>query len=270
MSNTTNHVSRASRVSDVVTASFAAVSTKDQDRRDAKDVLTVATDDAVNTREGQLVTLANISARERWELIDIESGVDAALKTRNGKDTAINTFAGEIKRACHPNACNYVSSMQELAQNVWDAELATEDKSAPRPLRTAFARRYHMLQRMISQCIDAKRPLETPAEVAEWAISLDPAKDPSKAFKRRTALLAQIRAMSDEFPHIEQLRACCEKLNTLTIGDFKNEQPKSVIKQTSVRKSPSAPETIDAIEEITPAMGVSDLLDEALRDIEAA
>jgi hypothetical protein len=181
MPNTTQHVARVTRVSEVVTASFAAVATKDQDRKDAKDVLTVAADDAVNTREGQLVTLANISASEKWELSDIDSGVDTALKQRNGKDTAINTFASEIKRACHPHARYCVSSLRELAENVWNAEISQEDKSAPRPLRQAFARRYHMLQRMIGECIASERVLETPAEVVEWAIELDPAKDPSKA-----------------------------------------------------------------------------------------
>lgn len=271
MSNTTNHVSRVSRVSDVVTSAFAAVATKDEDRRGAKEVLTAASDDAVSTREGLLVTLANISASEKWELDDIDNGVKAALKGRNSKDTSINTFAGEIKRACHPHARDCVSSLRELAQNVWDQELATEDKSAPRPLRVAFVRRYHMLQQMISRCIEDEQVLETPADVVEWAISLDPAKDPKKAFKRCKALITQIQAMSDEFPDIGQLRACVEELTTVKKRDFENEQPKSQVKPAAVRKAaPKAlEETIDA-EEITPAMGVSDLLDEALRDIDVA
>jgi hypothetical protein len=97
--------------------------------------------------------------------------------------------------------------------------------------------------------------------------------DPSKAFKRVKALRAQIQSMLDEFPDIEQLRACSEELGTITVEDFKNEQPKSQVEPTELRKpapAPQAPETTDEAEETEPAMGVSDLLDEALRDIEAA
>jgi hypothetical protein len=256
MSNTTNHVSRVSRVSDVVASAFNAINAKDEDRRDAKTILTAAANDAVTTREGQLVALANFSASEHWELSDIEDGVTAALKNRNSKDTAINTFASEIKRACNPHVRNHVPMLQELAQNMWDQELATEDKKSPRPLRVAFVRRYHMLQRMIGNCIETRQPLETPTEVTEWAISLDPAKDRARALKRYTALKTQLRAILDEFP------------------DLDNEQPKSQVQPPKLRKdgtpmkAPQAP-VADVVEEAEPA-GVSDLLDEALRDIEAA
>jgi hypothetical protein len=173
MSNTTSPVTHAERVAEVVTSAFSTISTKDGERRDAKKILEGTASDAVNARESQLVTLANFSASEVWSLSDIDTGVDTALKQRNGKDTSINTFASEIKRACHPNAREHVSSLAELAVNVWQAE--TEgDKDAPRPLRQAFARRYHMLQRMIGECITSKHVLQSSVEVVGWAISLDP------------------------------------------------------------------------------------------------
>jgi hypothetical protein len=206
MSNTTSPVTHAERVAEVVTSAFSTISTKDGERRDAKKILEGTASDAVNARESQLVTLANFSASEVWSLSDIDTRVDTALKQRNGKDTSINTFASEIKRACHPNAREHVSSLAELAVNVWQAE-SEGDKDAPRPLRQAFARRYHMLQRMI-ECITSKHVLQSSVEVVGWAISLDPAKDPAKAFKRAKALRSQIQDLMSEFPGLEQLRAC--------------------------------------------------------------
>jgi hypothetical protein len=73
---------------------------------------------------------------------------------------------------------------------------------------------------------------------------------------------------------VEQLRACSEELGTLVAGDFNTEQPKSQRKPSEVRKpegiSVQLEPKIETPEEVEPAMGVSDLLDEALRDIEGA
>jgi hypothetical protein len=55
------------------------------------------------------------------------------------------------------------------------------------------------------------------------------------------------------------------------VGDFNTAQPKSQVKPAEVRKAPEqAPIETEASEDVEPAMGVSDLLDEALKDIEAA
>jgi hypothetical protein len=82
-----------------------------------------------------------------------------------------------------------------------------------------------------------------------------------------------------EFPGLEQLRACDEELNDLIstgVDAFKSDaSQKTLPAKTEVRKPTpqAAPQTTEATtenEEIEPALGVSDLLDEALRDIEAA
>ena len=64
------------------------------------------------------------------------------------------------------------------------------------------------------------------------------------------------------------MRACSEELGTVTVEDLKNEQPKSQRKPSEVRKPTT--ETSGTTENVEPAMGVSDLLDEGLRDIEGA
>jgi hypothetical protein len=55
-----------------------------------------------------------------------------------------------------------------------------------------------------------------------------------------------------------------EELGTVTVEDLKNEQPKSQRKPSEVRKPTTETPNVE------PAMGVSHLLDEALRDIEGA
>jgi hypothetical protein len=81
-----------------------------------------------------------------------------------------------------------------------------------------------------------------------------------------------------EFPGLEQLRACDEELNDLIstgVDAFKSDtSQKTLPAKTEVRKTTvveKAPTTENAVsDDIEPALGVSDLLDEALRDIEAA
>jgi hypothetical protein len=84
------------------------------------------------------------------------------------------------------------------------------------------------------------------------------------------ALRAQIQAMLDEFPDIEQLRACSEELGTVTVEDFKNEQPKSQVKPAEVRKATSAPKAPETTDPAEGAFSVEDLLNDALKDAEAA
>jgi hypothetical protein len=278
---TTNTDTHASRVADVVTKAFSTIASKDGDRRDVKKILEGSSTDAVNAREDQLVTLANFSASETWSLSDIDNGVAQALKERNGKDTSINTFANEIKRACHPNAREHVSSLAELAVDVWEAEM-DGGKDAPRPLRQAFTRRYHMLQRMIGECITSRRMLKSSVDVVEWAISLDPSKDPTKAFKRAKALRSAVQDLMGEFPGLEQLHACNEELYALVsmgVDAFKSDTSQKALQpKPEVRKptpAPAAPATEPTTrneggDDIEPALGVSDLLDEALREWKTA
>jgi hypothetical protein len=80
-----------------------------------------------------------------------------------------------------------------------------------------------------------------------------------------------------EFPGLEQLRACDEELNDLIttgVDAFKSDaSQKTPAAKPELRKpAPQAPTetTTTENEEVEPALGVSDLLDEALRDIEAS
>jgi hypothetical protein len=99
--------------------------------------------------------------------------------------------------------------------------------------------------------------------------------DPAKAFKRAKALPSAVQDLMSEFPGLEQLRACDEELNDLIstgVEAFKSDaSQKTPRAPTEVRKpAPQAPAETTETEEVEPAMGVSDLLDEALRDIERA
>jgi len=101
-------------------------------------------------------------------------------------------------------------------------------------------------------------------------------RDPAKAYKRAKVLRSAVQELMSEFPGLEQLRACDEELNDLItsgVDVFKSDaSQKTPAAPTEVRKpAKPAPETSTTENEGNePALGVSDLLDEALRDIEAA
>jgi hypothetical protein len=113
-------------------------------------------------------------------------------------------------------------------------------------------------------------------------LSCAAAVDPAKAYKRAKALRGAVQDLMSDFPGLEQLRACDEELNDLItsgVDTFKSDASQKTLQpKPEVRKSTQAP-VVPATEpttenkgtdDIEPALGVSDLLDEALRDIEAA
>jgi hypothetical protein len=250
-----------------ITDAFNKIQGVDTDRSDARKLLEGAAQSATNAREDLLVNLANVATSEKWESDDIDAAIDQALKARNSQDNSIKTFASEIKRACHRNARKHVGQLRELATQVWDAENADTDgdKNLPKPCRKAFARKYHMLGRMISEAMDGN-VFEGTSEVVQFALANDPAKDPKKAFKRVTAMRDQLRALADEFA-VDGVIAAYEELNT-TVGDGLKAFAKSLtnVENTKPVQPSNVVEDTDNEE---PAEGVSDLLDQVVGDLSA-
>lgn len=254
---------------------FRSVVDKDETRRDARDTLQDASNEASNEREKFLVTLAEAANKDHWSQFEIDNGADKALAQRNttDKDNSVKTFAAEIKRACHPNARKHVRKLSELANDVWDREIA-QDKKLPRPCREAFARKYHLLQRLIGEAIE-KHVIESAPDVISFAVSNDPRRNPERMFKKFKLLRDQLRELADDYP-LDEIVTAVEGLHDLALADFKTAD-RSALKPTpevspEPEKAPedvsegedSAPEDHEAVE---PAQGVSDLLDEALKDI---
>jgi len=250
-----------------ITEAFNQISGVDANRSDARKLLEDAAQTSTNTREDVLVSLANLATSEKWEADDIGEAVERALKARNSQDNSIKTFAAEIKRACHRTARKHVGALRELATKVWDAENGGEDGNLPKPCRKAFARKYHMLGRMITEACDGK-VFEDAHSVVQWAVDNDPGKDPKKAFKRATAMRDQLRALADEFA-VDGVIAAYEELNDVVSGGL-HAFTKSLTNTNDTAKSAPAapgvsPDTVEDSEE--PTKGVSDLLDEVVGDL---
>jgi hypothetical protein len=270
---------RISKVASHISTAFNGVLTKDGDRRDAREVYQAASNDATSAREEQLIRIAKIAFDEHWSQYEVDEGTAQAINSRNAKDTSVNTYANEIKRACHPNARQHVGSLAKLANTVWDAENVA-DKKLPRPLRAAFSRKYHLLQRMISEAIDNEHVLALSRDVVSFAIAHDPAKNPERMFKRFKNLREQLKTLADEFP-LDELNESVENLRGVGLSDFKypsslktSREPAEAGKAVSGGKVPgedNAPieRSQNAPDNDQELRGVSDLLDEALHDIES-
>ena len=256
-----------------INKAFRGVLEKDSARRDAREMFTDASNDAGSARETFLIDLAGMAARNKWSEYAINSGIEKALEQRNDKDTSIRTFASEIKRACHPQARAHVQTFAKLASEVWDRETA-QDKKLPRPCRAAFARKYHMLQRMIGEAVDSGRVINTSHDCVQWALSLDPKRNPERMFKRLKALRDELHAIADEFP-LDAIVESAEGLREVTLSDFKaalgaprpekdsgssNSEPEQEVTPT--------PDDSGSNENAPEDMSVADRIDDALADLD--
>jgi hypothetical protein len=262
---------RIDAVAKAVSKALSDVATKDQDRRDARDVLTDASSTATTARESLLVALAEAAANDHWSKYEIDEGVEHALKDRNDKDATIKTFTAEIRRACHPEARKHVPAFAKLAADVWNQETA-QSKDLPKPCRAAFARQYHLFQRLLTEAIDNSRVLENRDDVVKWAIALDPKNNPTRMFKRFKALRDELREMGDMFD-VANVTDADEYLREVTADDFK---PAKKAAAKAPKKPAGAPKQAPASQvpesesgDPEPATNVSDLLDDALRDLGA-
>jgi hypothetical protein len=262
---------RINTVADAVSQALRDVTSQDQYRRDARTEYEAASGAAIGMREKLLITLAETAANEHWSKYEIDEGVEHALKDRNDKDATIKTFTAEIRRACHPEARKHVPAFTKLAADVWDQE-AAQSKELPKPCRTAFARQYHLFQRLLTEAIDNSRVLENRDDVVKWAISLDPKNNPTRMFKRFKTLRDELRELGDMFD-VANVADANEYLREVTADDFK---PAKKAAAKAPRKPASAPKQASAsqVPESTnddpePATSVSDLLDDALRDLGA-
>lgn len=260
-----------STIQRMVSAAFAKVSAKDSDRKDANEVFQTASQDAIGERENLLTTLAGAAATAQWDGVSIEMAIDAAKAARNNqKDTSINTFSSEIKRAMHPSVRHHVGAMFTLAKSAWDDE-GKLGKDDTKPLRKAYARRYHMVVgAMFNAAIAGNRP-ETATALNELALGVirERELDYTAVHKRLVAIRAQLEAFARDFP-VDGITTCAEFLSEVTVKDLK-----ACVLRANTSEPETAPEASDAAatnddSADAPMPGVSDLLDDALRDMQAA
>jgi hypothetical protein len=181
---------------------FDAILTVDTARNEARELANSEATTATNTRLSALVSLASAAATGHWSAYDVEQGLEKSLSRRNAVDASIKTFASEIKRACHAKARGHVADYVMLAAEAWaaEAEFAKANKKAETPCRKAFARQYHLVQRMLGEAVDGGRDFANAADVRDYAVANDPDLDFAKVFKRLRAIRAQIAGFASDFP----------------------------------------------------------------------
>jgi hypothetical protein len=249
-----------------VSNAFHQVIAKDNYRKDAADVLQSAQKDAVGAREKLLVALAGAAAQHNWTGDEITDGVDAAVAAQNDKkNTSLNTFAAEVRKAMRPAVRGHVQALFDLATKAWDAEGELE-KGDPKPLRKAFARKYHLV---VGPLFDRALASDVPTEISELnemaARKLREAElDAAKVFGRFKALREQLAAFQRDFP-VENLDVVVEYLNDMTLDEFK----KAVARETATlpEAAPAGEATQAPASDDAPVQGVSDVIDDVLGEM---
>lgn len=259
------------------------------DFTDANKLKVSAADDAkalakaeVNTRESIMITLADLSQTGQWTNGEINLAAARAAEIRQAQgqgsndtssEKALATFIGESKRAMHPNVRSHVKRIIELRDEAWDNESyqLEADPKAPKPLRKAFARKYHMLIQMFGETADG-RVFSDHSEILDWAAACDPDLDLDKVKKRLERIKQELVAFYTDWP-VDDIQVCVDALNDVTEKALKASRAGNVVdlpvkpKAAEQTTTTVVPETSDDEPEVAEgAVDVSDLIDEALGD----
>lgn len=258
MSNIPSGTASVDDVKRIVAQAFNSVKARDDDRGDANKVLAEASQSATNEREAQLVKIATVSREQSWDGTLTEMGVDAAKAARNNqKDNSINTFANELKRACHPTVRGTIGDMFALAGEAWDAEKDADDK----PLRAAFKRKYHLVVGAMFNAAISGAPMTEPEQLVEAALNVirERERDYTMVAKRLKAIRDQLDKFAQDFP-LDGITACVEFLDEIKVEDLrecvKPSSPK--VAAPAVQPKAAEPETVE---------GASDILAEINSDL---
>jgi hypothetical protein len=239
-----NKTASVEDVKRLVAGAFNSVHAVDATRSDARESANSASQAATGEREHLLVTLSDAALTQQWDGILLEQGVDAAKAARNNqKDTSINTFASEIKRACHPSVRAHVSEFFTLADAAWEADGETDDK----PLRKAFARKYHMVVgAMFNAAIAGDAPTnETTLRDMAQSVIRERERDYTKTHGRLQAIRKQLLDFAKDFP-VDGITACVEFLGEITKDELKAcVQPKAA--PTEAPAPASEPEALEGV-----------------------
>lgn len=170
-----------------------------------------------------MVTLARISQDNQLTVNEVLSAskVAAGMSAGIEKEKAMATFIGQATLAMKPKVRGYVQAMVHVRDMAWDAEdlALQEDKTAPKPLHKAFARRYHCLFAMF-KLADEGRVIETPRELIMVAHERDPDFDIEKVEKRLKAIAKELHGFWQDWP-VDDIQSCIEVLNDIKTKELK-------------------------------------------------
>lgn len=247
----------------------AAIDTETEMNEAAKE----AKEQGVNVREQVMGVLADLAHTGAWSEAEINSAAVLMAKSEGGPGNkalpkTVQTFVGEAKRAMHPAVREHFDNIVSVRDEGWQAEVdrLKADKSAPAPIKKAFARKYHVLVTLLGEGAQG-RFYETPEELVDFAKRRDPSLDADKTYKTLEKIREQLAAMVANFPEPDLVAGLdtLNKVTAKTLADSleRDEEPND----TAAGKPATVPSTtVVASDEGEVAEGAVDVLDDALAE----
>lgn len=185
----------------------------------AKEGVKTAQEGEVNARQVTLVHLAGLALAGGWSGDQIDRACALAISEGFANvetPKAIATFIGESKHAMNPNVRGIVGQLITLRDNAWEHEelLSVGDKAAPRPIKAAFSRKYHLMIELFKQAREGV-VMTTVEDVIAHCEARNPALDPKKVFKEIEAIVGKLTTIRGNFA-LDELRAAIENLQDIT------------------------------------------------------
>jgi hypothetical protein len=271
-------MSNADRIQDIAQKIYNAVqpfSALDSERADLKDALENKRKEGYSEREMIMSNVAQIAIAEAWTYKEVKGAVKVAAKMGNqGKlASTVAVFISEVSKAAHPLVRGRLTDLLNLRDEAWDAETLTiqADKTAARPLRKAFKRKYQMLTEMLTAIKDGTYDFTTAVNLIEWAEANDPSKDAKKIAERLEAIREKLSEFALEFPHTD-IEECVRLLGHIGADELieaRDGVKPSTAKLASALQPAAQPPakptkgkpTTKVVKTIEPAMGVEDIDD---------
>ena len=234
MSETANtsapDAARVSQIAQAIRGAVSAFIETNETKVSAQEASQKANANETNAREITMVTLADLSQIGQWTEPEIKLAAAKTVEMCSNMEAAkaIATYIGEAKKAMHPMVRSHVPAIVALRNVCWYNEtvMLAAEKTSPAPLRKAFVRQYHMLQRMMGEYIDGK-PLHDETQVLAWATANDPDIDPAKVAKVIEGMVKNLEGIFARFPD-GALQAGIEALQGVTKANLAKHRSASV------------------------------------------
>lgn len=247
---------------------------------DAQTAANDASKAEVSLREAIMITVADLSQQGQWTESEVSAAAARAASMSNSDtEKSLATFIGETKRAMHPSVRAHVPALVNLRDLCWtsETEMVKADKTAPKPLRKAFARQYHMLIAIFGEA-QSGRILTTAEDVMRFAEASDPDLDLDKVKARLDRIREQLAAFYHDWP-VDDIQVCVDALNEIDKKALRSSRRAIEVVPAVVADSPQViPAVVETDDEETyevehttsaPAQGASDILSDILGETEA-
>lgn len=258
-----------------ISAAFAEFDKSDSARKLAVQDAKTAGDATIGAREKLLRSVASVAHRAAWSDDDTAEAVKKAVEQHAGNDkskkSSLSTFASEIKLASSKRVRGRVAEMFDLAREAWELEQLDDSEGAPKPLRKAFSRMYHVVVQGMMRAAKDGRPVPTTTdELADFAqATLDARRIDTKRVKARLDnIRKELQSFTADFGAVDGLAECIEFMGDISESDLKAAWERK--SQGDAQPAPAPePEQEDEPDDESEPQSANELLEDALRDMTA-